>query len=78
MGQRIGDVWLELFPPPPGYRATPVFFESAPLVLFTVLDGLAMRRLTGTAQLDGEAEIVLAALKYLAATNPLYELEDPT
>lgn len=78
MGERIREVWLELFPPPPGYRATPVFFESAPVVLFTVLDGLAMRQLTRTQHRDGEADLVLAALKFLAATHPLYEPEDPT
>lgn len=74
-GERIRDVWLELFPPPPGYRATPVFFEEVPLVFFTLLDGLALRRLTKTEQVDGEDEIVLAAIKYLAASNLLYEPE---
>lgn len=76
MAERIRDIWVELFPPPPGYRATPVFFDAAPLFLFTVLDGMAMRRLTGTEDTDGEADVVLAVMKYLAVSNPLYELED--
>jgi len=76
MGERIRDVWIELFPPPPGYRATPVFFESAPVFLFTLLDGMAMRRLTNTEHVDGEADVVLTAIKFLAADNPLYEPED--
>jgi AcrR family transcriptional regulator len=76
MGERIRDLWVELFPPPPGYRPTPVFFETAPLFFFTVLDGLAVRRLTNTQMVDDEADIVLAAIKLLAADNPLYEPED--
>jgi AcrR family transcriptional regulator len=76
MGERIGDVWLELFPPPPGHRPTPLVFETAPLFLFTVLDGLAMRRLAHAEMVDGEAELVLAAVKYLAVNSPLYEPED--
>jgi len=75
MGERIREVWIELFPPPPGHRATPVFFESAPLFLFTVLEGLAMRRITGTELADGEADTVLAAIKVLAVEHPLYEPE---
>ncbi len=76
MGERINEVWLELFPPPPGYHGTPVFFETAPLFLFTILDGLAMRRLTHTETVSGEADVVLAAVKFLAAENPLYEKDD--
>jgi AcrR family transcriptional regulator len=76
MGERIREVWLELFPPPPGYHGTPVFFETAPLFLFTILDGLAMRRLTRTETIAGEADVVLAAVKFLAAENPLYEKDD--
>jgi AcrR family transcriptional regulator len=76
MGERIHAVWLELFPPPPGYHATPVFFETAPMFLFTILDGLAMRRLTHTETVAGEADIVLSAVKFLATENPLYEKDD--
>jgi AcrR family transcriptional regulator len=76
MGERIREVWIELFPPPPGYHATPVFFETAPMFLFTILDGLAMRRLTHTESVPGEADIVLGAVKFLAAENPLYEKDD--
>jgi AcrR family transcriptional regulator len=78
MGERIQEVWAELFPPPPGHRPAPFYFEVAPLFLFTLLDGLAMRRLTHTQAIDGEADIVLSVVKFLALENPLYEPEDPT
>lgn len=78
MGERIHDVWAELFPPPPGYRPTPFYFDVAPLFLFTVLEGLAMRHLTHTQAIDGEADIVLSVVKFLARENPLYEKEDAT
>ena len=60
----------------PAITATPVFFEIAPMFFFTILDGLAMRRLTHTETVPGEADIVLGAVKYLAAENPLYEKDD--
>jgi hypothetical protein len=78
MGDRIHDVWAELFPPPPGYRPTPCFFDGAPLFLCTVLGGLAMRHLTHTQAIDGEADIVLSVVRFLARENPLYEKEDAT
>jgi AcrR family transcriptional regulator len=78
MGERIRDLWVELFPPPPGHRPTPVYYDTAPLFFFTVLDGLAVRRLTNTQMVDDEAAIVLNAVKVLAADNPLYEPEDAT
>lgn len=76
MAERIQEVWAELFPPPPGYRPTPFFFDVAPLFLFTVLEGLAMRHVTHTQGIDGEADIVLSVVKFLALENPLYEPED--
>jgi AcrR family transcriptional regulator len=75
IGERIREVWLELFPPPPGYRATSAFFDEVPLVFFTLLDGLAFRRLTKTQQVDREADVVLAAIKSLATGDLLYEPE---
>lgn len=75
MGERIHEVWAEMFPPPPGHRPTPFYFDVAPLVLFTLLEGLATRRLTHTQAVDGEADIVLSVVKFLARENPLYEPE---
>jgi AcrR family transcriptional regulator len=76
MTERIQAAWDDLFPPPPGYRPSPVLNESAPAFLFAVLDGLAMRQLTNMARTDDEPEIVLNAIKGLAATYPLYEPEE--
>jgi AcrR family transcriptional regulator len=76
MGERIQEVWVEMFPAPPGHRPKPFYFDVAPLFLFTVLDGLAVRHLTHAQAVDGEADIVLSVVKFLALENPLYEPED--
>lgn len=78
MTDRIREAWLDLFPPPPGQRFIDGVDNAAPAVLFTVLDGLAMRRLTGMALGPDEPEIVLGAIKYLASTIPLYEPQETT
>lgn len=76
MTQRIRSAWLDLFSPPSGYRFIDGIEDAAPALLFTVLDGLAMRRLTRTSIGPDEHETVLGALRAIASAMPLYEPEE--
>jgi AcrR family transcriptional regulator len=78
MSERIHRAWLDLFPPPPGQQFIAGVEEAAPAFLFTVLDGLAMRKLTGMAIGPDEPDMVLGAIKFLATSAPLYEPQEKT
>ncbi|MEJ5255641.1 MAG: TetR/AcrR family transcriptional regulator [Acidimicrobiales bacterium] len=70
--ERVRDVFSELFAPPPGQVATPLFHDVAPAFLFAVLEGLATQRMSGASRAATNAEKVLLALKFLAREFPLY------
>jgi AcrR family transcriptional regulator len=73
MSERIHRAWLDLFPPPPGYQFIDGVESAAPAFLFTLLDGLAIRHLTGVSLGPDEPDLVLGTVKFLATTVPLYE-----
>jgi AcrR family transcriptional regulator len=74
MQQEIERVWAELFPPDPETFLPDAFYTVAPVFLFTLLDGLAVRRLSGAPDAGAQAEVVILALKViirrLAETSP--------
>ncbi|WP_334141686.1 TetR/AcrR family transcriptional regulator [Rhabdothermincola sp.] len=72
LDERVRDVFHDLFAPPPGHVATPIYHDVAPAFLFAVLEGLATQRVTGGTCAGPNAEKVLAALKYLASEFPIH------
>lgn len=73
----VAAAWQDLFPT--GLQGLdPSLNDAVPKLLFAVLDGLSMHRLTGLPTADTDAQQVLAILKMLSAyfdvVNPLEEL----
>jgi len=70
MRDTTAATWNELFDPPPAADpATAELYEAAPLLIFAVLEGLAMTRMTGVPGAEADAEKVLNQVK--GAANAL-------
>ena len=70
LAETVRDTWNELFVLPPGTPPEIVDqFATAPVLMFAVLDGLALARMTGAPGMAADAERVLALVK--AAAEPL-------
>jgi AcrR family transcriptional regulator len=62
----VRETWFELFEPPSDDPETRMLYETAPALLFAVLDGLALSRMSGMPGSDAEADRVLHVLKLAA------------
>jgi AcrR family transcriptional regulator len=62
----IQSTWDELFPPDPAMP--PGFYDVAPRYLVTLLEGLAINRLTGDPEAAERAEVVLLTTKVIVRT----------
>jgi AcrR family transcriptional regulator len=63
LDEAVSETWSELFPPD---DALPVaFYEVAPSFLFAILDGLALRELTGLPGEAARSEVVVLTLKVI-------------
>jgi AcrR family transcriptional regulator len=70
LAEMVRDTWNELFVLPPGTAPEVVSqFATAPVLMFAVLDGLALARMTGAPTVAADADRVLALVK--AAAVPL-------
>jgi len=70
MRDSTAATWNELFDPPPAADpATAELYDTAPLLIFAVLEGLAVTRMTGVPGAAADAERVLKQVK--AAANAL-------
>ncbi len=70
LSETVRQTWTELFVLPPDASPQVVEqFAAAPILMFAVLDGLALARMTGAPGTEVDAERVLALVK--AAAEPL-------
>ncbi len=77
LAETVRDTWNELFVLPPGTPPAIVDqFATAPILMFAVLDGLALARMTGAPGVAADADRVLALVK--AAAEPLGPVLPPT
>lgn len=63
---RTREAWAQLFPD--GDELPDGFYDVAPSFMFTVLQGLAVERMTGTERAELRAELVLLAVKLIVRT----------
>ena len=79
MAETARATWNELFEPfPASDPAEAALYDAAPELLFAVLDGLAMTRMSGLPGADVEAERVLGLLKLAAVSLvPIPPEENP-
>lgn len=64
----IEATWAELFPPDPDGELPDAFYTTAPVFLFTLLNGLALHRLSGAPDAAAKSETVILALKVIVRT----------
>ncbi len=77
LAETVRETWNELFVLPPDTPPLIVAqFATAPILMFAVLDGLALARMTGAPTVAADAERVLALVK--AAAEPLGPVLPPT
>jgi AcrR family transcriptional regulator len=77
LAETVRDTWNELFVLPPDTSPAVVAqFATAPVLMFAVLDGLALARMTGAPTVANDAERVLALVK--AAAEPLGPVLPPS